>query len=373
VKIAILCHMHHPIAEPYEGGTEAHTAILADELVARGHEVTLFAKEGSVSRAKIHPLVPSDFEFIRVASPRVRAQQRGFLAEAVHHSIGIIESADYDVVINNSLSSLPYVNLQSSAMLTILHTPPTLADVTAVVTDRGWVPGARHAWVTVSESNARGWSALLPDVRTVYNGIRLEEWRATSRVTPGRAVWSGRITPEKGLHLAIDAARAAGLSLEFAGPVSHEDYFQAEIEHRLGSDVVYRGHLAHDELRNLMSSGAVFISSPLWAEPFGLSAVEALAAGTPVAAFANGALPEIITQLNGALAWENSVEALAGAVRSAVTRDRVETAQSSERFDFRKMVDRYEEIMTALVEPRATSDALAGTDGLPATELVPAV
>jgi glycosyltransferase involved in cell wall biosynthesis len=373
VKIAILCHMHHPIAEPYEGGTEAHTAILADELVARGHEVTLFAKAGSISRATVHPLVPGDFEFTRVASPLVRAQQRGFLAEAVHHSIGIIESADYDVVINNSLSSLPFSHLQSSAMLTILHTPPTLADVTAVVTDQGWVPGARHAWVTVSESNARGWSNLLPHVRTVYNGIRLDEWGATTRVTPGLAVWSGRITPEKGLHLAIDAARAAGLTFEFAGPLSHEDYFDAEIEPRLGADVRYRGHLAHDELRDMVSSGAVFISSPLWAEPFGLSAVEALAAGTPVAAFANGALPEIITPLNGALAWENSVDALADAVRSAITRDRVDTLRSSERFDFRRMVDRYEEILTELTERRGSSAKLADTGDFPSAELMPAV
>ena len=72
MRIAVLCHMHHPIAEPFQGGTETHTANLADELVARGHDVTLFAKEGSETTATVYPLVPADFEFVFAASPLVR-------------------------------------------------------------------------------------------------------------------------------------------------------------------------------------------------------------------------------------------------------------------------------------------------------------
>jgi glycosyltransferase involved in cell wall biosynthesis len=349
VKLAILCHMHHPIAEPYEGGTEAHTAMLADALVARGHDVTLFAKEGSVSTAKVHPLVPKDFEFTRVATPLVRKQQHGFLAEAVHHSIGVIRNGGFDAVINNSLSSLPFTFMQDCAMLTILHTPPTLTDVTAILTDPEWMPGERHAWVTVSEANADAWRPMLPDVQTVHNGIRLERWAQTVAPVSNLAVWAARITPEKGLHFAIDAARLAGMEFEFAGPVSHSDYFTEEIEPRLSESVRYRGHLAHDALRHLLGSGSVFVASPLWAEPFGLSVVEALAAGTPVAAFANGALPEIVTAASGALAAEQTAEALAGAIRVARTLDREATAQSSLRFDFERMIDGYELALAGIV------------------------
>ena len=166
MKLAILSHMHHPIVEPFQGGTEAHTAMLANALVERGHEVTLFAKAGSSTKALTYQLVPKDFEFIRTATPWVRVQQAGFLAEAVHHSIGVIHASNFDAVINNSLSSLPYTFMPLLPMMTILHTPPTLSDVTAVISDPDWIPSHRHEYVTVSTTNAEAWRAFLPPAIT---------------------------------------------------------------------------------------------------------------------------------------------------------------------------------------------------------------
>lgn len=348
MRIAILCHMHHPIAQPYQGGTESHTAMLADELVRRGHEVTLFAKEGSETLATVYPLVPADFEFIRVASPFVRKQQHGFLAEAVHHSIGIIAESDFDVVINNSLSSLPYRFMRDIPMLTVLHTPPTLEDVTAVVTESGWSPSPLHSYVTVSATNARDWQRILPNVSVVHNGIYLDRWSSTVTAGDNLAVWAARITPEKGLHLAIDAARIAGMDIEFAGPIAHQDYFDEQIAPRMGPRVRYRGHLMHSELRHFYASGSVFVASPLWSEPFGLSVVEALASGTPVAAVPNGALPELITPDAGAVARAESPRALARAMTDAAAVDREGARFSATKFSVNTMIDRYEESLAEL-------------------------
>lgn len=352
MKIALLSHMHHPIAEPYQGGTEMHTAMLADALVARGHDVTLFAKEGSVTSATMYPLVPKDFEFVRAASPRVRIQQSGFLAEAVHHSIGIIHDSAFDVVVNNSLSSLPFSGMTDLAMLTILHTPPTLTDVTEIVSDPLWRPGEHHRYVTVSETNAAAWRGLIASVGVVRNGIHLERW--APRVSPASnlAVWAARITPEKGLHVAIDAAVGAGFDFEFAGPIAHDEYFAGEIAPRLSSNVRYRGHLSHGALRDFFARGSVFVASPLWAEPFGLSVVEALASGTPVAAFANGALPELVTPDAGALAHGLTASSLAEAITAAAGRDRSGVIRSSGRFSFEAMIDHYEQILRQLVTSR---------------------
>lgn len=346
MKIALLSHMHHPIAEPFEGGTEAHTAMLADALVARGHDVTLFAKEGSHTTATVYPLVPKDFEFVRAATPLVRIQQAGFLAEAVNHSIGIIHASNFDVVINNSLSSLPYLLLRSFPMLTILHTPPTLSDVNAILLQPHWKPSPLHAYVTVSESNAAAWRAMLPSVQVVANGIELETWGADVEPIAGLAVWAARITPEKGLHLAIDAARRVSMRFEFAGPISNTDYFHNEIEPRLGPDVVYRGHLAHEQLRPFLASGSIFVASPVWAEPFGLSVVEALASGTPVAAFPSGALPEIVTRDAGAVSRDTTVDGLAAAMLIAATTPRSGALRASQRFAFATMIDGYERVVT---------------------------
>lgn len=359
MKVAVLSHMHHPIIEPFQGGTEAHTAMLADALVHRGHDVTLFAKEGSVSSASLHPLIPKDFEFVRTATPLVRREQAGFLAEAVHHSIGVIRTSGFDVVVNNSLSALPFSQMNDLAMLTILHTPPTLADVTAVVSDPDWVPGKRHEYVTVSTTNAEAWRALLPRVLVVHNGIHLDRWLTQTRPVRRLAVWAARITPEKGLHVAIDAAREAGFDLEFAGPVSHSDYFETDIAPRLSEHVRYRGHLPQSELNDFLASGSVFIASPLWAEPFGLSAVEALASGTPVAAFPNGALPELIEPNAGAIAANVTVPALADAIRAASDRDRDHTRISASRFSFDTMIDHYEDHLRRLVSVERMSAAVA--------------
>jgi glycosyltransferase involved in cell wall biosynthesis len=376
MRIAVLCHMHHPIAEPFQGGTETHTAILADELVARGHDVTLFAKEGSETTAAVYPLVPADFEFVFAASPLVRVQQKGFLAEAVHHSIQIISEGDFDIVINNSLSVLPYTHMRHLPMLTILHTPPTLADVNAIVTSPGWMPSPQHLFVTVSESNAAPWRLILPEVHVVHNGV-LPRPASAEGVTPADAdaadlaatlseavagfadsgarayapyaAWAARITPEKGLHVAIEAAARAGIELRIAGPIADPRYFEEDIEPLLGRGATYVGHLDSEELDRFLAAASVFVASPLWAEPFGLSVVEALRLGTPVAALPNGALPELISTANGALARDDSAASLGRAIRTARRRDRTRVEASAAPYTVTRMVDGYERLLDRIL------------------------
>lgn len=395
MRIAVLCHMHHPIAEPFQGGTETHTAILADELVARGHDVTLFAKEGSETTAAVYPLVPADFEFVFAASPLVRVQQKGFLAEAVHHSIQIISEGDFDIVINNSLSVLPYTHMRHLPMLTILHTPPTLADVNAIVTSPGWSPSPQHLFVTVSESNAAPWRLILPEVHVVHNGVlprpasaegltpagvgedvfggtlaeaaaeladKRTDARAERLAPAPYAAWAARITPEKGLHVAIEAAARAGIELRIAGPIADPRYFEEDIEPLLGRGATYVGHLDSDELDRFLAAASVFVASPLWAEPFGLSVVEALRLGTPVAALPNGALPELISTANGALARDDSAASLGRAIRTARRRDRARVEASAAPYTVTRMVDGYERLLDRIlageadtVEVRATA------------------
>jgi glycosyltransferase involved in cell wall biosynthesis len=374
----VLCHMHHPIAEPFQGGTETHTANLADELVARGHDVTLFAKEGSETTAAVYPLVPADFEFVFAASPLVRVQQRGFLAEAVHHSIQIISEGDFDIVINNSLSVLPYTHMRHLPMLTILHTPPTLADVNAIVTSPGWTPSPQHLFVTVSESNAAPWRLILPEVHVVHNGV-LPRPASAAGFTPADAdaeadadadagpvtptpyaAWAARVTPEKGLHVAIEAAARAGIELRIAGPIADPRYFEEDIEPLLGRGAHYVGHLDSDELDRFLAAASVFVASPLWAEPFGLSVVEALRLGTPVAALPNGALPELISTANGALARDESAASLGRAIRTALRRDRGRVESSAAPYTVTRMVDGYERLLDRILAGQAeTADVRA--------------
>lgn len=347
MKVVILAHCRHPIAEPYQGGLEMHTALLADELAARGHQVTLVAKQGSRSRARVLPVIPAD---VHPGANRAHDQ-------VLDQALGaVVAELDADVIVNNSLSAVPYLRLTERPVLTLLHTPADLERVRDVVSHPAWRPSARHAWAGVSRLTSEAWSVFLPGVHCVPNGIDLVHWSPQPRHRPRRrhAVWTGRITREKGLHLAVDAARRAGFSLAFSGPVADRHYFEAEIRPRLGPDVHYAGHLDHRHLPRFLQTGAVYVFSPLWPEPFGLALVEALAGGTPAAALPNGAVQEILTPAGGVLSPDAELDSLAAAIVEAAALDRGAVAASVQHLDKAIMIDSYERLLGELVDRTPT-------------------
>lgn len=351
LSIAVLGHLHHPVREPFEGGLEAHTAQVCAALAARGHRVTLFAKAGSeVPGTTVVPVVDADFEW----GPGNEADDEERLDAATAQACRLARGCD--AVLNNTLNPVPYTALPDAAMLTVLHTPATLERVDAAVRAPGWHPGPRHAWVSVSESNAVGWRALLVgiEVGVVHNGIDPGAWRFQDS-PGGHLVWSARITPEKGLHVAMDAAAAAGRELRIAGPVSSPSYFADEIAPRLESQPTarYLGHLDHPRLAELLGGAAAFLCTPLWPEPFGFAPLEAMACGTPVAALANGALPELLGDTGGELAAD--ADDLVWALGAAVRMDRAAVRRRAERFSQEAMVSRYETLLTGLASRRPSA------------------
>ncbi len=176
------------------------------------------------------------------------------------------------------------------------------------------------------------------------NGIDLERFAfRPAPDTDAYLVWYGRIVPEKGLHLAIDAASQIGLPLRIAGPILDEAYFRNEIAPLLGPSACHVGHLAHRELARLIGGARAFLCTPLWDEPYGLVVAEALACGVPVAAFARGAIPEILDASCGVLAEPDDVASLAKAGLAALTLDRHACRDRAERVcDADHMIDAYE-------------------------------
>jgi glycosyltransferase involved in cell wall biosynthesis len=124
---------------------------------------------------------------------------------------------------------------------------------------------------------------------------------ATPSSTRSTRSGSAGSTPEKGPHLAIDAARRAGRPLVIAGPGSDPDYFARDVEPRLGGEVRYAGHLAHRELAHLVGASAAALVTPQWDEPYGLVVAEAMMCSRPVVALACGGIPEIVDPEGGRL------------------------------------------------------------------------
>jgi glycosyltransferase involved in cell wall biosynthesis len=350
LNIAVLAHLHHPIASPYAGGLESHTALLVETLAGRGHQVTLFAREGSRTPVALQPVLERDFRGRGYPDDVAKDAQHARLDGALRLALATVRSGDFDAVVNNSLSPIPHGEPAGIPTLHVFHTP-VLPRIAAVLSHPMWQPDPSHAYATVSASNARGWRPLVPDLHIVHNGIPLERWRPRSgdRNRSGMAAWSGRITPEKGTHMAIAAARLAGMDLQIAGPVQGQAYFDAMVLPELDAPITYLGHLDHALLRRMVLSAEVFISSPLWEEPFGLTAVEAMACGTPVAALPGGAMAELVAPEAGVLAEGADSESLAAAMGTARRLPRDTVLAAARRFDIETMVDGYEGLLASLV------------------------
>lgn len=344
MKIAVLGHLKFPIAAPFPGGLERHTHAMVSGLQARGHEVTLYAAEGADARlsavALCEPTGPHTGE------PASDAAIDAIEGAAYQRMVEAVRAGGFDVVHANCLHDLPLREGASlgAPMLIVLHVPRFEPFAGAVR------QAAPHAtMLAVSRQLAELWRGVAEEFLIVANGVDLEVFRPPEPEPareghPPFAFWSGRLSHEKGLHLAIDAARLAGLELAFAGPRADDAYWRDEIAPRLGPGVRDLGHLGEEGLVENLGRAAVAVVSPLWEEPFGLVVLEALACGAPVAAFRRGAVPDILDETSGRLARPDDVADLARAMREAATLDRAACRMRAERFGIDRMLDAYEEV-----------------------------
>lgn len=337
LRIGILTHIKFPVCQPFAGGLEAFTHDVTLGLRARGHAVTLFAKGGSA--AELQAVAVPDEDACRHSS-----LSSAYVAE--HHAyLKLMQGIDdygFDVIFNNSLHYVPVTmaSLIRTPMLTVLHTPPFFEMTNALRADR-----QSGRFCTPSTANARNWSEWVPHCEVIPNGIDLHGWQPAETVGE-HALWSGRLVPEKGAHLAIDAARLAGIPLRLAGQMVDEAYFRDQIAPRLGPGVDYLGHLQRAELAAQLASAAVAAVTPCWDEPFGLVVAEALACGTPVAAFDRGAMGDLISDDVGCLVAPNDVTALAAALAVARGKSRQACqARAEALWSHSLMLDRYEALL----------------------------
>ncbi|WP_295629499.1 glycosyltransferase [uncultured Corynebacterium sp.] len=362
LRIAVIAPSRYPISQPYAGGLEAMVAALVSGLRTAGHDVDLFAARGSDGHV-------AEFEFPGVDwtgfdGPRSdngyppgerERETAAFEALAAH-----VVDAGYDVIHNNSLHPVPLTmhRGQDTALLTTLHTPPfeemqeplaqAAGPVRATGSGRGAGDGQEASldvgrFAAVSTHTASLWTLPEP-ARVVPNGVDVDAW------VPGpggdRVVWFGRIIPEKAPHLAVAAARRAGVALTIAGRIGDDAYARdvlaPEVRRCAPGQIEIVGELRHRELCGLVGRSAACLVTPDWDEPFGLVAAEAAACGTPVAAFARGGLAEVVATGIGRTAAPGDVDALADALREAMSLDRGSVRAAAERdLSLTTMIRRY--------------------------------
>ena len=322
MRIAMLATSRHPIAEPYAGGQESHTALLVRGLRSLGHFVRLYAVDGT-DEDLADELVPyvgrptlSDLAQRDPSMPEL-----GFLSDLTSFTgavADLLARDDVDVVHNQSLHFLPLAlsTALQVPLVTTLHTPPYPWMELGIALAPPWAE-----FVSVSVANASGWTTLAAPPRVILNGV--EDDGLGEGAGGDDLVWLGRLTPEKGTDLAIAAARRAGRRLRLVGPVSNPAWFDEVVAPELGEDVVHVGHLSHQDLVAQVRQCAATLVTPRWDEPFGLVAAESVVSGTPVVALDRGGLREFITPRMGVLVDPDGgddevVRRLADAVHGAV-------------------------------------------------------
>ncbi|HEV7665318.1 MAG TPA: glycosyltransferase family 4 protein [Chloroflexota bacterium] len=333
------------------GGTERVVATLTEELVRRGHDVTLFASGDSQTSAQLIPLVDK-----AVWHHRPPYRDFGpFLSLALGRLLREADAREFDVV-HSHLDHFGFAAARAlhAPTLTTLHGRIDLPELQPVFDEYREVP-------LVSISNAQ--RQPIPDANwmaTVYHGIDLEDF--TFSPQPGRYLaFLGRISSEKGVAAAIRIASAAGMPIRIAArlPLPHlEDpnvrrdwtYYQQEVQPLLqGPDVELIGQVGGRQKDEFLRNAAALLFPISWPEPFGLVMPEALACGTPVLALRAGSVPEIITDgLTGFV--RDTEEALVEAVGRIATLDRAACrAEAERRFSATSMTDCYEAVYAQLV------------------------
>ena len=362
MKIAVVGHIRHAIAAPFMGGMESHCHQLVSALEKRGHEVTLFAARGSDAK-DLQPICDGPYEDCLPWQEWHGSDALcAFQDRAFGRAQGAIEAGRFDVVHNNSLSPamIDWGRISGHPIVTSQHVPPFLAMSEAVARARD----TASSQFTVTSCHQLGiWAGSVGDnMHVVPNGIDLDDWREA----PDRSdylIWFGRITPNKGLREAVTAAQIAGARLKIVGTIEDRAYFDEHVAPRLGDAISYEGHLAGAQLATIVAGARAAVVTPMWDEPFGLVAAEAMAAGVPVIAFDRGAMREVLGDC-GWLVPAGDAQALAQAMSragefdGAACRDRVRA-----RFSVERMIEGYEAIYA-----KAVAGARAGAGARPARD-----
>jgi glycosyltransferase involved in cell wall biosynthesis len=339
LRVAVLAPPWIAVPPRGYGGIEAVVALLCEELVARGHAVTLFAAPGSHSPADVQaPLERTHAD--RMGSSLHESDHVGAAYDAI--DLAAAEGQPFDVVHDHSgFTAVAMAARVSVPVVHTLHAP--FNDETRPFYTRH---GHKVHLIAISRYQLEHAPPTVRVADVVPNPIRVEEWPLVE-AKDDYLLWMGRMDPVKGAQRAIAAARRAGIRLVLAGPVQpgQEDYFRSKIAPHLDGDRVrFVGEVGGRRRKQLFAHAKAFVMPIRWAEPFGMVMVEALACGTPVIAFPEGAASEIVIDgENGFLVADE--QAMADAIGWLGAIDPLRCRESVvSRYDVAIVADGYEAI-----------------------------
>jgi len=342
MRIAQIAPIVERVPPKKYGGTERVVHALTEELVARGHDVTLFASGDSQTSAKIVSVYPR-------ALREAKLKDIYGLNNWTLLNIGMAYDrvGEFDVIHDHLVPySLPTANLSHTPVVATMHGPFGAEDRKLFQTL------TKPAVVTISQSQSYPVPAI-NHAGTVYNGLPMEHYPFDD--TPDDyLLYVGRIAMVKGVHFAIETAQQLDLPLIIAAKLDKVDhpYFREYVEPWLSDRIRWIGEVDEEERNKLMAKAKCFLHPVTWREPFGLTMIEAMACGAPVVGFNEGSVPELVkTGVTGYVV--NDIEAMIDAVENIKEIDRAACrAHALEHFSAQKMADGYEAVYRRVIEEK---------------------
>lgn len=349
MKIAQVAPLMESVPPRFYGGTERIASYLTEELVAQGHDVTLFASGDSITAAR---LMPCCAQALRL-NPLVR--------DPIPYYMLMLDkvrrcAAEFDIIhFHMDQFHFPIFRDIASRTITTLHGRQDLPDMVPL-----YAGFPEMQLVSISDAQRKP----MPNASyaaTVYHGLPRDLLPFTPHPRGGYLAFLGRISPEKRVDCAIRIARAVGLPLKIAAKVDRVDaeYFKAVIEPMLKEPgIEYIGEIDERRKAKFLGEARGLLFPIDWPEPFGLVMIEAMACGTPVLAFNRGSVGEVIDDGESGFIVENEKEAVCklGALL-ALDRGRVRRC-FDERFTVSRMAGDYVNIYSKLIAAASDRRAL---------------
>ncbi len=329
IKIAILSPACWRTPPRKYGPWEQVASNIAEGLVSRGFDVTLFATADSLTNGKLEAACDKPYG----EHPEMDAK----VCECLHISHFMEMAHQFDVLHNNyDFLPLTYSHLIKPPMVTTIHgfSSPKIIPVYKKYNRTNW-------YVSISHSDR---SPELDYIATVYNGIKPEDFHFREN-SGNYLLFFGRIHPEKGTYESIQIAQKAGMQLIISGLVQDEQYFREKVKPFIdGNQIIYVGNSGPKQ-RDKLLGGAYALLHPIsFEEPFGLSVAEAMMCGTPVVAFDRGSMPELIKNGKTGFLVQNTEEAT-DVLPDIKNLHRADCRQHAmENFSTDKMIDGYVEV-----------------------------
>lgn len=286
MKIAQFAPLWESVPPRTYGGTELVVYSLCEQLTQQGHDVTLFACGDSKTSAKLNSCVDSSLREMGVQMPCF------YENESISN---LLKKADEFDIIHNHLgfSFLPFAQLIDTPVVTTLHGAFVNQEETSIYKKYRQMP-----FISISNYQRKG-APELNYVSNVYNGIDIERYPFSEKPVSDKPylAFLGRISIEKGTHIAIEIAKQTDYNLVIAGKIGDADieYYENEVKHLIdGKKIIYIGEVGHSEKCELLRNAHATLHTVTWPEPFGLVMAESMLCGTPVLALRDGSIPEVI-------------------------------------------------------------------------------